>query len=288
MPASRPIWSGAISFGLVNVPVKLYPATSHQELRFHMLHDKDGGRIREKRVCEKDGEEVPYEHVVKGYPLSKHELVPVTREELAKLAPRSSRTIDIEDFVELADIDPIYFDASYLLAPEPKAAHAYALLQRTMSDAGRVGLAKVVLRTKQYLCALRPVGKALVLSTMHWADEVADPNDVPGLASADDAKPTARELEMAKKLVEGLAGAFDPSKYRDDYRDKVLEMIERKAQGQELVVEEEAPPKPPSGTLAEVLAASLDEVRKRARHVPEGKGERRHRRPAAARRSRKR
>ncbi|MBS2027463.1 MAG: Ku protein [Deltaproteobacteria bacterium] len=285
---SRPIWSGAVSFGLVNVPVKLYSATSQKELRFHMLHDKDGGRIREKRVCENDGEEVSYDHIVKGYPLSKHQYVPVTREELAKFAPRSSRSIDIEDFVELSEIDPMYFDASYLLAPDEKAGRSYALLQRAMADAGRVGLAKVVLRTKQYLCALRPVGRALVLSTMHWADEVADPNDLPGLAEADATEPTARELEMAKKLVDGLATEFDPTKYRDDYRDKVLAMIERKAAGQELVVEEEAVKPAPSGSLADVLAASLAEVRSRSKGASEAKGERRHRPKAAARHKRKR
>ena len=200
--ASRPIWSGSISFGLVNVPVRLYSATSHKELRFHMLHDEDGGRIREKRVCSIDGKEVPYEHIIKGYPLTKHEYVPIARDELAALTPKSSKSIDIEDFVELREIDPIFYDSTYYLLPDRGAAKAYGLLRTAIEKTGMVGIARVVLRTKQYLCAVRPIEGVLALSTMHWADELVAANELEGVPEAEHHKPTERELTMATKLVE--------------------------------------------------------------------------------------
>ena len=278
----RSTWSGSLTFGLVSVPVKLFPATAARELRFHQLHDKDGGRIREKRVCSLDGEEVPYEHVIKGYPLSKDQLVPIQREELEALAPKSSKTIEIEDFVHLEEIDPKFYDATYYLVPEPRAARPYSLLLQAMERTGRVGMARVVLRTKQTLCAVRPQGRALVLSTMRFADELVSPDDLEGLPDPQDAHPTARELEMAERLIEGLAAPFDPARYRDTYREQVLELVERKARGEEIVTREAEKPVAVRGDLADVLAQSLAQVSPRRREPAHG--ERRHRPSAAARR----
>src|SRR5919204_395905 len=154
----RPIWSGSISFGLVNVPVKLFSATSPKDLRFHMIHDKDGGRIHQKRVCSVDGEEVPWEHIVKGFEISKGRYVTVTKDELAAFNPKATRAIDIEDFVDLHQIDPIFYETTYYLLPDRGAARPYALLLEAMKRTGRVGVARFVLRTKQYLAAVRPIG----------------------------------------------------------------------------------------------------------------------------------
>lgn len=293
----RPIWSGAISFGLVNVPVRMFSATSHKELRFNMLHEKDGGRIREKRVCSIDGEEVPYEEIIKGFPLTKTQYVPVTKDELANFAPKATKSIDIEDFVELGQIDPIFFDATYYLAPDTGAARPYALLHEAMVKTGMVGVARVVLRTKQYLCAVRPLGKALAITTMHYADEVVGANDLEGLPDSTDRKPSERELHMATKLIEGLSSKFEPERYHDDYREKVMEMIEKKAAGQEIVSEEEEPVPTSTRNLADALEASLAHVTARARRPSsshneapeeggeEHHGEKRHRTAAAAKKA---
>src|SRR2546430_2227719 len=196
----RPIWSGSISFGLVNVPVKLYSATSPKEVRFHMLHDKDGGRIQQKRVCSIDGHEVPWEHIVKGFEVSKGRYVSVTREELSAFDPKGTRSIDIEDFAELSQIDPIYYESTYYLLPDKGAQKPYALLLEAMRKTGRVGVARFVLRTKQYLAAVRPLGKALAISTMLYADEVVDQSELDGLPGSE-AKPREKELHMAEQLV---------------------------------------------------------------------------------------
>ena len=168
----RAIWSGAISFGLVNVPIKLFTATSQRDVRFHQLHDKDGARIQQKRVCSKDGEEVPMEHIVKGYEVSRDTYVIITPDELDALDPKASRTIDILDFVDLDEIDPVYFDSTYYMVPEKGAAKAYALLLEAMRKSNKVAIARVVLRQKQHLVALRPLKNALSMETMLYADEV--------------------------------------------------------------------------------------------------------------------
>ena len=236
---ARPIWSGSISFGLVNVPVKLVSATSPKEVRFHMLHDKDGGRIQQKRVCSIDGKEVPWEHIIKGFELSKGRYVSVTKDELAAFNVRATRTIEIEDFVELAQIDPIYYETTYWLLPDKGAAKPYALLVEAMKRTGRVGVARFVLRTKQYLAAVRPVGHALALSTMLYGDEVVAERDLEGVPSG---KPAERELKMAEQLIGSLAAGFDIAKYKDDYREQVLALLEKKAEGEEIVAEPEAGP----------------------------------------------
>jgi DNA end-binding protein Ku len=279
----RPIWSGSISFGLVNVPVKLFSATSPKEVRFHMLHDKDGGRIQQKRVCSIDGEEVPWEHIIKGFEISKGRYVSVTREELSAFNPRATKTIEIEDFVELPQIDPIYYETTYYLLPDKGAAKPYALLVEAMKRVGRVGVAKFVLRTRQYLCAVRPLGKALALSTMLYADEVVALDDLEGLPEA---KPGERELKMAEQLVESLSGEFDIHKYRDEYREQVLALLEKKAEGEEIVAEPEAAERRGKAVnLMDALQKSLAAARDRGevRHQPEP----RHRAAARTARARK-
>jgi len=259
---ARPIWSGSISFGLVNVPVKLFSATSPKEVRFHMLHDKDGGRIQQKRVCSIDGEEVLWEHIVKGFEVSKGRYVPVAREELEAFAPKATRSIDIADFVDLREIDPIYYDHSYYLVPDRGAARPYALLREAMKSTGKVGIGQFVLRTKEYLAAVRPMGKALALSTMLHADEVVDQDELEGLPGADQ-KPREKELHMAEQLVESLAASFDPKKYKDTYREQVLALLERKAAGEEIVAEPAAEePRGKVVNLMDALAKSLAAARK--------------------------
>jgi DNA end-binding protein Ku len=253
---ARPIWTGAISFGLVNVPVKLVSAVRQKEVHFHMLHDEDGGRIEFKRVCKKDGEEVPYEHIVKGYEISKGKSVVLTKKELAALDAQSTRAIDIEDFVAQEEIDPIHYDATYYLVPDRGAQKPYLLLLEAMRKTDRVAVGRMVMRTKQYLVTLRPMGKALALTTMQYADEIVPISDLEGLPAAS-AKPTGRELELAEKLIDSLSSPFQPKKYKDDHRERVLELIERKAAGEEIVVD--APKEKPAKTvdLFEALKASL-------------------------------
>ncbi|MGZ6141893.1 MAG: non-homologous end joining protein Ku, partial [Myxococcales bacterium] len=246
----RPIWTGSISFGLVSVPVKLFSATSPKEVRFHMLHDKDGARIQQKRVCSADGEEVPWEHIVKGFEISKGRYVMVTRGELEAFNPRATRAIEIEDFVGLDQIDPIYYESTYYLVPDRGAAKPYALLVEAMKRAGKVGVARFVLRTRQYLAAVRPLGKALALSTMLYADEVVSQDELEGLP---DSKPAERELKMAEQLIGSLEAKFDAGKYKDDYREQVLALLERKAEGEEIVAEK--PAQAPRGKVVSLMDA---------------------------------
>jgi len=257
----KAIWSGSVSFGLVNVPVKLVTATSPKDIRFNQLHDADGGRIQQKRVCSVDGEEVDFNHIVKGYDLGGGRYVIVDPEELRALDPEASRTIDIEEFVDLADIDPIYFERTYYLVPDTRAEKAYALLVEAMARTGKVALGRFVLRTKQYLAVLRAKEGALALSTMLYADEVVgvDNLEVP---SADAVQPSERELAMAEQLVQSLATEFDPAKYQDDYRERVLDLINRKAEGEEIAVPPETPAAAPVVDLMAALEASLAEARK--------------------------
>src|SRR3954465_7117002 len=232
----RSIWSGAISFGLVNVPVKLFTAVRKKDVRFHQLHEKDGVRIQQKRVCPAEDVEVPYDEIVKGYELAKDQYVVIEPDELEALDPEATHTIDIEDFVHLDEIDPLYFDSSYYLVPDKRGEKAYRLLHTAMSDAGMGGIARVVLRTKQYLSAVRPVGDALVLTTMNYADEVGDAGEL-DLPDAKDFKPSEKELDMASRLIESLAPEFDPTQYHDTYRERVLDLIDQKASGKEIVAQ---------------------------------------------------
>ncbi|MBV8942776.1 MAG: Ku protein [Solirubrobacterales bacterium] len=256
----RAIWSGGISFGLVNVPVKLYSATSPKTVRFHQVSSKTGTRIRQQRVDPSTGEEVPYEEIVKGYEISPDRYVLVSSEELEALDPKATRTIDIEEFVDLDEIDPIYYDHSYYLAPAQGGAKAYRLLLDAMREEGKVGIGRVVLRSKQQLCALRPSGEALALSTMLYGDEVVPPDRLDELDAVEEAEATDRELRMAEQLIESLSSEFEPSKFRDDYRERVLELIERKAAGEEIAVQPQVEEPSPAPDLMAALEASLAAV----------------------------
>ena len=231
------MWSGAISFGLVNVPVKLYSAVSRKTVRFHQLNGKTGTRIAQKRVDSSTGDEVAYEDIVKGYELTKERYVVITPDELEALDPERSRTIDIEDFVDLADIDPIFYDHPYYLVPDKGSTKAYGLLLDAMREAGKVAIARVVLRSKEQLVAIRPApGGVLMMETMIFADEVIPTDQLDDLPAEKELKASERELKMAQQLIDSLSSDFEPDKYRDEYREKVLELIERKAAGEEIAV----------------------------------------------------
>ena len=230
----RAIWSGSISFGLVNIPVKLYSAVTRKNVQFNQLDMRTGARVKQKRVDSETGEEVPWDQIVKGYELSSGVYVTVSDDELAALDPKAVRTIEIEEFVDLSSIDPIFYDSAYFLAPD-KASKPYALLARAMEDQGKVGIAHFVLRTKQYLAAIRPSDGRLLLSTMVYADEVNDPASIPELDEVVDVEISDKELAMAAQLVESLAAEFEPDRFKDTYREAVLELIDKKASGQEVV-----------------------------------------------------
>ncbi|MDP9071070.1 MAG: Ku protein [Actinomycetota bacterium] len=257
---ARSIWGGAISFGLVNVPVKLFTAVRKKDVRFHQLHATDGGRVQQKRVCSLDGEEVAYEELAKGYEISSGQYVMIDPAELEELDPESTHTIDIEDFVDLDKIDPLFFDSSYYVVPDERGSKPYRLLLEAMREANKVGIAKVVMRTKQYLVALRPVGEALVMSTMNFADEVVPQDELDGLPGESHSV-SDRELAMANQLIGSLASDFDPGKYRDTYREQVLSLIERKAQGQEVVAQPTVDRPAPVVDLMAALEASLAAVK---------------------------
>jgi DNA end-binding protein Ku len=256
----RAIWSGAISFGLVNVPVKLYSAVSRKTVRFHQLHDETGVRIQQKRVDPTTGEEVAYEDIVKGYELSPDHYVVITPEEMESLDPEKTRSIDISDFVLLEQIDPLYFDHPYYLAPAQGGEKAYELLRQAMEEADKVAIGRVVIRSKESLVAIRAAGPVLTMETMLFADEIVDPTSLDE-TPVSDGKATKRELEMAQQLIESLSGDFEPEKYRDEYRERVLDLIERKAQGEEIAVQPaaEEPAKVPD--LMAALEASIKAVK---------------------------
>ncbi len=254
----RAIWSGAISFGLVNIPVKLYSAVSKKTVRFHQIDAESGQRIRQQRVNPGSGEEVPYEQIVKGYEISPDKYVTITPEELESLEPQKTRTIDIEEFVDLEQIDPIYYDHPYYLAPDKGAAKPYKLLLDAMEDADKVAIARVVIRSKENLVALRPYRGAITLETMLFPDEVTQPDSIEELSAVDgDVKTTKRELDMAKQLIESLSGDFDPSGYRDEYRERVLDLIERKAAGETITIEEPVAEQKEVPDLMAALEASI-------------------------------
>ena len=258
----RSIWSGAISFGLVNVPVKLYSAVSRKTVRFHQLNSDTGHRISQKRVDSVTDEEVPYGKIVKGFELTKERYVVVTPEELDSIAPEKTRAIDIEDFVDLEDIDPIFYDHPYYLVPDKGAGKAYGLLLEAMRESGKVAIARVVLRSKEQLVAIRPgEGDVLTMETMIFHDEVVPADDLDDVPSTKDLKTSDRELKMAQQLIDSLSSDFEPSKYHDEYREKVLELIEAKADGQEIAIQptDEEPQEVPD--LMAALEASLAAVK---------------------------
>ncbi len=260
----RSIWTGAISFGLVTVPVKLYSAVNRKTVRFHQLSAKTGVRIAQKRVDPQNGDEVAYEDIVKGYELSPDRYVVVEPAELDTLQPKKTKTIEIEDFVELAQIDPIFYDHPYYLAPGPGGAKPYRLLLEAMAETEKVAIARVVIRSKEQLVAIRAMGDVLEMATMLFADEISPPERLDELPDPKEVKTTKREVDVAKQLIGSLAGDFEPEKYRDTYRDDVLALIERKAQGKEIAVQPQAEEEQaPAPDLMSALKASLEAVRER-------------------------
>jgi DNA end-binding protein Ku len=280
---ARSIWSGAISFGLVNVPVKLYTAVRDHSIHFHMLGPDGKCRLRRKLVCPETGAEVDWKDTKRGYEVAPDQYIIMDDEELNALRPRATRTIEIKDFVDLKDIDPVYYNTPYYLLPDERAAKPYRLLHEAMNRAKKVGIATFVMRQKQYLAALRPVEKVLVLETMNYADEIADPSELPEAGL--DAKVDKRELDMAQRLIDALSGKFDPRKYRDEYRQEVLKLIEKKAEGEEVHIAP-APEEPQRvHDLVKALEASLAEAR--GRHA-EGPGRSKQPRSSAGARPRAR
>lgn len=236
MPTS--VWTGSISFGLVNVPVKLTPATKSRDVSFNQLDSETGSRVRMRRVAEQTGEEVGPDRIVKGYEIEKGRYVVVEKDELESLAPKASHTIDIEDFVDIADIDPIYFDTPYYVMVDEKAAKPYKLLVDAMTELGKVAIGRVVIRAKERLVAIRPVDGMLCVETMRYADEVVDTATL-GLPDESEVELTDREVAMARQLVETLSAEFDATKYHDEYREQLLALIDKKAAGE--VIETGAP-----------------------------------------------
>jgi DNA end-binding protein Ku len=282
----RSMWTGAISFGMVTVPVKLYSALNRKSVRFHQLSSKTGVRIAQKRVDPTTGDEIPYQDIVKGFELSPERYVLIEPGELETLQPKKTKTIEIEDFVELSEIDPVFYDHPYYLAPGPGGAKPYRLLLEAMRETGKVAIARVVIRSKENLVALRPIGDVLGMATMIFADEILPPDRIDEIAEAAEVKTTKRELDIAKQLIDSLAGNFEPHKYTDTYRQDVLALIERKAQGEEIalqpVLEEVTAPAP---DLMSALKASLDAVRAREGASGGSSGGKARKKPTAAKKA---
>ena len=251
----RPIWKGSISFGLVTIPVGLFTATDNKRPKFKQLRDKDHSPIRYKRVAEADGEEVAWEHIVKGYEVDKGTYVVFTDEELEAIGKAIAGTVDVVQFVDASEIDPIYYRSSYYLAPEKAGVKAYRLLLKALQEKNMVGIAKVAIREREYLATLRAQDDVLVLETMYWPDEIREPEFE---LLAEEVEVRSEEMQMAEMLIDNLTSTFDPSAWHDDSREAVEEMARRKVEGEEVVVTAEAPQ--PSGVvdLMEALKASVE------------------------------
>ncbi|GGI05474.1 non-homologous end joining protein Ku [Egicoccus halophilus] len=247
----RAIWNGAISFGLVNIPVKLVTATQSKKVSFREVRRGDNSRIRHRKVAANDGEEVTQDQIVKGYEIAPDRYVVLDPDELKALDPGRSRAIDIEDFVDLADIEPLQYESSYYLLPGEMGGKSYELLRRAMQETGKAGVARFTLRSKQYLAVLRPVGPALAVSTLLYHDEVVSPAQLDGLP--EDVEVADRELTMASSLIESMTVAWDPTRYEDEHRQRVLELIERKAEGEDLA--EASTPERDAGDVVDLMAA---------------------------------
>lgn len=268
---ARAIWSGSISFGLLNVPVKLYSAVARRSIALHEIRASDSARIKHRRVAEGTDEEVPFEEIVRAYELTPGRYVPLGKDELAALAPERTRAIDVQDFVDIGEIDPMYFDTPYYLGPAESAEKAYSLLATAMESSGKAAIARFVFRNKEHLAAIRASGGVLTLTTMRFADEVVPAGELEEELPRQKPKVAKREREMAEELIESLSTTFNPSDYRDEHREQLLELIERKAEGREIV----APAaEAPQATRAPDLMAALEESiaaikgRKRAGKAP--------------------
>jgi DNA end-binding protein Ku len=251
----RSIWRGAINFGMVTIPCKLYTATEEKDVRFRLVHKKDGAPILEKRFCSEEDKEVPWEEIGRGYEVSKGDFVAMDQEEISGAAPERTHTIDIGDFVELEEIDPIYFEKSYFLEPVDVGAKPFNLLRRALEETGRVAVAKVAIRTKERLATLRTYQETLVLETMYWPDEIRSTRDL-DLPSGKTAAPAPKEVQMARTLIENLASHFDPDQYKDEFRSTLMELIERKMSGEKRSAKRRKPD-PKVVDLMEALQASL-------------------------------
>jgi DNA end-binding protein Ku len=255
------IWSGAINFGLVTIPVKLFTAVKTEELSFNLLHAKDEGRIKYERICSIDGKQVPWDEIVKGYEFEKGQYVILTDEDFIKVNPEATQSVDILEFVELDKINPMFFDKPYYLEPTKQGRHAYALLREALAGTNRVAIARVVVRTKEYIAAVKPIGEALVLELMHWANEIvnADTLEIPGRE-----KLPPKEMEMAQMLIDTMSvDEFQPEKFTNTYREELLAMIDARAAGKELPKPKKAPTRAKVVNLMDVLAQSLEQSKKR-------------------------
>ena len=250
------IWTGSISFGLLNVPVRLYSAVARRNIALREIRESDSARIKHRRVAEGTDEEVPYENIVKAYEIAPGRYVPLTKDEMAALAPEKTRAIEVQDFVDIEEIDPMYFDSPYYLGPADGAEKAYSLLAAAMEKSGKAAIARFVFRNKEHLAAIRAGGNVLTLTTMRFADEVVPASELDDALPQSKGKVAKREQEMAEKLIESLSTDFDPSSYRDEYREQLLELIETKAEGKEIVAPETEEPQP---TKAPDLMAALEE-----------------------------
>jgi DNA end-binding protein Ku len=263
---ARPVWSGTISFGLVAIPVKLFHAVRRQSVSFNQLDERNMARIRYRKVNAETGEEVGDDHIVKGYEISKGRYVIVDPDELEPFMPVATKSVDLEEFVDLADIDPVFFDTAYHLAPDgpPKP---YVLLARAMEASGKVAIGRFVMRNKQYTAAIRAEDGRLVMSTLAYADEVIDPADIEELQGLDSVEVNDKEVAMAEALVESLAADFEPEKYRDEYREEVMALIQMKADGEKFEVPEVAAEKPKVVDIMAALEASVAAAKEaRTRH----------------------
>jgi DNA end-binding protein Ku len=262
----RPVWSGTISFGLIAIPIKLFNAVRHKGVSFNQLDERTMSRIRYRKVSDETGEEVPDEHIVKGYEVSKGRYVLVDPDDLEPFIPAATRTVELEEFVDQSEIDPIYYENAYYVAPDanPKP---YVLLARAMEEAGKVAIGRFVMRNKQYTAAIRASDGRLMMSTLAYADEVVQADSIDELAGLDDVDVSAREVQMAEALVDSLTDEFAPDKYHDDYREQVLGLIEKKAAGEEFEVPEVAAEKPKIVDLMAALEASVEAAKSsRKRH----------------------
>ncbi|HTC29752.1 MAG TPA: Ku protein [Candidatus Acidoferrum sp.] len=256
------IWSGAINFGLVTIPVKLFTAVRTDELSFNMLHAKDEGRIKYERTCSVDGKPVPWDEIVKGYEYEKGQYVVLTDEDFKKVNPEATQSVDILEFVDLDTINPMFFDKPYYLEPSKQGKHAYALLREALNESNKVAIARVVIRTKEYIAAVKPIGEALVLELMHWASEIVEEST---LELPEKEKLPEAEMKMARMLIDTMSvTAFEPEKFKNKYHDELLAMIEARAQGKELPkAKKAAAPRSKVVNLMDVLAQSLEESKKR-------------------------
>jgi len=265
----RPVWSGTISFGLIAIPIKLFNAVRHKGVSFNQLDERSMSRIRYRKVSDDTGEEVPDEHIVKGYEFSRGQYVVVDPDELEPFIPVATKTIDLDEFVDLDEIDPVYFDSAYYVAPE-KSPKPYVLLARAMEQSGKVAIGRFVMRQKQYVAAIRPVDGRLMLSTMVFADELIDAGSIDELQGIDEVEASAKEIAMAESLVESLTADFEPGKYQDEYRQQVLDLIDKKAAGEEFEAPTIEKPAPQVVDLMAALEASVKAAKEARKRHPSG------------------